>query len=673
MVSPGPFLSLALFFFLLCPGDAGESAELTARDDGRAAADLHSLIDSLVSADRLERERGARRFREAVDSEAAEELVRLLPGADLARRKAVMDALGAGGPWMPGVLRAAGQGGAAGTAAGSILRAALAARPLNDDPPPLLGGLPIFGKSVDLSFPGTWPRAVFLDELLDWINFLAGPTHPLVLSPDLGGGAARSLAVHRSPVSGPAPMAIDLLLMERGLGVIFLQTVTLVTPGGQSSDDLSAHGQEYDRMLLDRIIAVLSAAPDGPCRRAALQALAWLDPPGFFEGYLEDLRTGGRGDCLDYLLTAGASVRLAVRLGLDKDRQTAAHLLSLWDGEPDGTRRRALARLLLLCPAGILSGAFEEVAGASDGARMLFCTAGVGEDFLAAFRRAIEEGGDEEMRAALQACARLLPVSNDLRAAFLAGTRGLGPVRRPAAALVDRCLAAMGPWLEDETLAGLVEAARPLDPIPAGSLRETGSGPDLTAALSLKGVLEAAARFGGRRCLDAVMERLRSDGAEKLQAVLALRRMAGRLDVDILQLAESDGAGLPADCGDALVLAFSRDTARRGEAAQRIFEGIAVGEEAVALVSFAGAAEIAEHAKVLLGCAEAGETGFPPGLRAALIRSPLIARDALAANMIRLELSGLLAEGLDPILDRALWTIASSDQLGAYTVEIRLF
>jgi hypothetical protein len=306
---------LILAFLLGAPCAAGRSgaagAEASAAIPSRGAPvavrqepphgiedDLESLIAPLASRDNLTRKKGVRRFRRIVDAAAAERLVGLLPELEPAYRKALADALGSGGPWMPGVLRAVERGGAAGAAACSIVHSALAMRALKDDPPPVLDALSIFGEGAGFAFPGTWPRSVPLDELLDWINFLAVPTHPLVLSPDLGVDAAGGLAVGRTPVSGPAPVVMDLLLMERGLGVRLLETVTLVSRDGRGFRELDARGQDFDRVLLERILRSLSGTRDAACRRAALRALACLDPPGFFEGYLEEIRSGSRGDCL---------------------------------------------------------------------------------------------------------------------------------------------------------------------------------------------------------------------------------------------------------------------------------------------------------------------------------------------------------------------------------------
>jgi hypothetical protein len=468
-------------------------------------------------------------------------------------------------------------------------------------------------------------------------------------------------------------MAIDLVLMERGLGVRFLETVTLVTPEGASCSDLSAHSQEFDRVLLDRIIETL-ADRSSAGRRQALQALAWLDPPGFFEGYVQELRSGGTGDCLDYLLTAGASVRLAARLGLDEDHLTAARLIALWQDEPQGARRRALTRLLLLCPDALRAKALEAIETGSDEARLLF--SGIVEigEFIAAFQRSFAEGSAASRCAALQACLPLLPLSAELRAALLGAVRKPGPAERSTVALVDHCLAVMGPWIEDGDLAVLVGSARRSAPIPAGSLQESGSGSVSPAYISLKGVLEVAGRQGGRQSLEAVRSRLQKDGAEKLQALLAIRSMARRLEIDLLESsARAGSSGLSPACEAALLLALSDDGERRSVAAGLLFEEVAAGRAEADLVSLAGAAEICEHFRILLSPAASGDAAIPPDLRAALIRSPLLRRDALDANMIRLELGALLGDKMDPILDRALWATASVDEPGAYTVEIRLF
>lgn len=627
---------LVLLAILIPAQSAGghDEADLdAARFDG-----LFDLLPTLVSEDDRERLVAAARFREKLDAESACELVLRLDRFDLPLRAAVIDVLSGGGPWMPGVLDALRRDPKTLDHARIIIRGALGQRPVDEDPPPLLDAMRVFPEGLRLDFMGTWPGPVPLADFLDHVNFTVRPACAFALSPELAGKAV----VYERPLSGPAQVVLDFELQQRGLGLRLLESAVLVTPEGGGSRDLAASEQEFDTVLLDRIIDVI--ADPGADRRklqAAMRALACLDPPGFFEGYYRLLRAssrvrdGSRGDpstALDYLFSAGPCFRLATRLGMDRDAGIAAFLMCTWEDAPQGSRRKELARLILLLPADLREEALARKEAGGEAAELLFRGSWGEEDPTGRITACLQSGDEMLESAAMRAAALLLPHRPRLHRELIAVFADIAEISVAAAADLDRCLVILGESGGDELLAGLFHDGA----LPAAEGRLP------------RGAYEAAAAFGKHRCRDALAQRLEKEslsGAERRDSLLAVREIDRRLKRDPVAVDEN---GIR----------------------EALLEG---GDEAIpaaALLAFCAPERIVDIAGPALKAAG----GSPPGyLRAALIEAAvrLNRLNRTASERIRLDLKNYLRPSMDPVLNRALRTLAETDYRRSYRLEIR--
>jgi hypothetical protein len=200
------------------------------------------------------------------------------------------------------------------------------------------------------------------------------------------------------------------------------------------------------------------------------------------------------------------------------------------------------------------------------------------------------------------------------------------------------------------------------------------------AAVSLKGVLETAARFGKENCLYAVMERIKEGGKDDDPAVIvpalqALESLSERLGIDPLDptLGLYDGFSSRSDA--ALQVIFSPDDISREQAARRLCEGLSGESESVSFLSIVPAVEISDAARTILERLVSGGITMTPALREALIRSALRSStgDPVAAGRTRLDLIGILGERMDPLLERALRNLEFANQKESFAVEVRLF
>jgi len=587
----------------------------------------------------------------------AERLVSRLDTFSPALGSALIGVMGNGGPWMPGVVRALEAPGETKASVRRILRAALMSRPRADEPLPLLDELQIFGDGVDLHFPGTWPRAVGLREFLDRVNFVAAPSHHFVLDPCLADDDIPPIDC--APPAGPAHMVIDFVLMERGLGVRRFETVLLVTRDGGSCHGLSAHDEEFDRDLLDRIIDALADRPaTAPSRRCAIQALAALGIPGFFDGYLNGLLEGpqtARDECLDYLLSGSVLRRFSVRLGAAREESAAAELLRALDRVSAGPSQRALIRAVRLLPDDCRRRALAAVDGPSDLVRAL-CESGWDDEERSAFVRDRLLSDDSAMRtAALHAALPVLHRSARVSETLLHVAARADRYDRRTGALLDRCIAAVGDRCGDEELARLIRAQ-------AG----------------VRGALSIAAVRGGKSCLAAITESLARGGDGCLALADALGELCDRLGLDPLEAVSSVGPSLPRIVAAGLELAHGPDhEARRAAAAELVEEIVNRGpfrNAAVRFICHAGADSIDDDLEPFFAALSRGRIDWPRGLRSAVIRSALDASrdDSTAAARLRLSLKDRFGSALDPLLDRALKNLSQARKLGSYRIDVRI-
>ncbi len=625
---------------------------------GTRGTDSELDLDRLVSDDRRVREASAAHLRSVLTSRTAESLVGRFESFSPALRGALISLLGKGGPWMPGVVRALGRSDGAKPFVRRILHAALLTRPRSDDPLPLLDELQIFGEGVDLRPRGTWPGAVGLGEFLDWINFEANPSHHFVLDPCL---AEREIApIERPPPAGPARMVIDFVLGQRGLGVRRLETVLLVTEGGRSCHGLSAHDEEYDLILVDRIVDTLAARPrSAASRKSSIEALAALGIPGLFDGYLtENAERAGRrerDDGLDYLLTSAPLGRCAMRMDAAGDESAVVALLQAFDETGPGPRMRALIRLVRLLTEDLRGRAFSVVGSPSVLLRALCDTNWNDEERLAFVSQHLQSPESTKRQAALHAALPRLHRSPSLAKALLHGVSQWDGVDPRTEALLDRCVAAMGAQCGDDDLARLIRGRS-----------------------GVRGAIEAAAIGGGSSCLAAMIEELSQGGDRSLSLVEAIRSVCERLKIDPLEVVLSFESPLPRVAAAGLQLACAADRSVCVSAAAVLVDEIVTGgrflKEAVQLLSLAKAGSIDEDLAPLLDAVSAGRIGWPRGLSEAIIRSALDASrdDSTAAARLRLSLKEPPGGAIDPLLDRALKNLSAARKIGSFTIDLRI-
>lgn len=567
---------------------------------------------------------------------------------------------------MPGVVRALDRSSSVKPFVGRILRTALLNRPRGDDPLPLLDELQIFGIGVDLRWRGTWPGAVSVDQFLDRINFEANPSHLFVLDPSLAEGEIPP--IERPPPAGPARMVIDFVLGERGLGVRRLETVLLVTEGGRSCHGLSAHDEEFDRILVDRIVDRLASQPaTAASRKAAIGALAALGIPGLFDGYLRELcgtdRAPGaenaerdeRYDFLDYLLTCAPLRRCAVRMEAAGNGSAIAALLPSFD-EPLGVARRgALTRFMRLLPEDSRMRAFAAVDSPGLLTRALCGSDWDDEERLSFVRRHLRSPESTTRRAALHAALDRLHSSPPLARALLHEVSQWDGVDLTTEALLDRCVAAMGAQCGDDDLARLIRGR-------AG----------------VQGAIEGAAIRGVAACVTAMIEQLARADGRSLCLVEAIGSVCERLQIDPLEVVSFSKIPLPRVATAGLELVHGADRAvRRSAAALLVEEIVSQGsfrDAAVGLLSLTEAATLVDDLSPLLDTVAAGIIEWPRGLTEAIIHSALAASrdDSTAAARLRLSLKERPGLTIDPLLDRALKNLGEARKIGSFTIDVRI-
>ncbi len=625
-------------------------------ESGKSGRD--SLLPLLISANRREREEACLLFRAGLDAPSAEKLVVTLPDLSPALRKAVVEQLGVGGPWIPGVVAAIRRGGKVAAQAQTVLLLALRKRPLPDESSPNVGAADLFSDGVTLDFRGAWPGPVPLGELLDRINLLTGPTRPIVLSPEL---AARIAPVNKSPCSGPAPMVVDLLLAERGLGLKLLDTIALVVPGETGCFELDRENPEFDTLLVKKIVQALSLPEAGKgvaaVRREAMRALSWLEIPGLFEGAFRNARAGDREDSLAYLLSGGAAGRLADRLVLREETEAVAALISAWDAAGTGPRRRTLARILSRLPEQLTRRGLTHLSHPSEDVRLLF---GADEDdatfakkFGDRFSGALV-GRAALLRAALSRLAR----SAAVRKSLLETIPAAGNLDVSTVALADRCLESAAGFLDDEELARLV----PLIPS------------------SLPGALGAVARLGGEACRETLIGELcKGNGRNPIVLFRALEEIGHRQGTCPLAAAAGCIDGMPALTRAAFLLAFEGNPEFRAAAAGTLMEAISSGGEdaflAAGLFALAPANRLVSYTESCLSGMVGGSGEIPPPLWDSFVRSALhsITSDCTVATGMRLGLKKILGSSIDPLLERALNTLGRIAKADSFIVDMRMF
>jgi hypothetical protein len=629
-----------------------------AGDDESGKGRLERLFPLLLSASRLEREDAALLFRAGLDSSSAEDLVVAMPGLPPALRKTLEELLGAGGPWIPGVAAAARRGGEAAAQAQAILLLALRKRPLADESSSSVGVADLFVDGVTLDFRGAWPGPVPLGELLDRINLLTGPSRPIVLSPELAGPVA---PVKEKPCSGPAPMVVDLLLAERGLGLKLLDTVALVVPGENGCFELDRENPEFDALLVKKVVLALSLPEAGgggvAVRREALRALSWLEIPGFFEGAFRNVRAGDRGDCLAYLLSGGSAGRLADRLAVRKEAETTAVLINAWEAAEAGPRKRTLARVLSRLPGELTCRALTLLPDPSADVRLLFG----GDEDDASFARffgdrffGVDVGRAALLRAALPRLGRSAAVRDSVLEA-IAAARSLDV---STAAIADRCVDSAAAFLDDEKLARLVSRVPPF----------------------LPGAIEAAARLGGVECREALIEELcKGTGRDPIALIRALEKIARRQGTSPLAAAAGRMDGMSGLTRAAFLLVFEENVEFRAAAAETIVETMAAGGDDVSLaagiLALAPASRLVGYTESHLRSAADGSGEISPRLWNSFALSALrsIASDRIAADGMRKGLKKVLGSSIDPLLERVLNTLHRIAKVDSFVIDMRFF
>ncbi len=626
--------------------------------------DLSPRFGELLSQDAALREKEARRFKELLgkapgeNRAGAEEILARLPAFPSGVRIELRGQLALGGPWMPGVLNALNRGGKTAREAASILRTSLEHRALKKIPPPRFGTFRLFGESVGFDFRGTWPGSVPLDLFLDRVNAHADPVYPFVLSPELGREASLKMALTEPPPSGPAPMVVDFVLMERGLGVMLLESVALVTRDGKACSKLSSEDQEYDAFLLDKIIRSCSGTGSRSReRRTAVRALAHLDIPGFFEGYFLRFLCGDRTASLDYLLAGRNKARLAARLGAEEDAASALLFFDAWLKEKPGFRKEALFELILQIDPDLRDGVLDNMPAAAGPAGVLFRSIREESGSVADILALVEKGSGEGLRTGLIAAHHVLIRSERVREALIARILKGDFPDQAAAALMDRCLVRMGRILGDDGIAPLLTADR---------------------AVIQKGIFETAERFGGEKCLDAIVALLGRKGAETSDALRALLGICERLGIDP-EMIIGDESKLTEISRAGLILAAGRDKKIRRPAADVLVGRMRKksGDDGVCLdmLSLENRGRIADYLEPWLReCRGRGEL-IPPQARKAVIRSAVISSrfDPTASARIVLTLNEILGTNMDPQLDQALKTVSDTFQVGSWRIEMRFF
>lgn len=660
---------MQLLFLCLCWASAGFvfPGGMQAAEKVEDRDPFDNLLPRLVSPEATIRRDAVQTLKASLDSRSAARLLETLPGRASGVRRAVRETLASGGPWMPGILNALGRGGAVAGEARSILEAALRKRPGEDEPLRGMISIDFFEKDAGLVFSGPWPGPVPLDFVLQRINEAAGPACPFVLSPCLAGGGQSGLMLLREPLSGPAEMVLDLILMEQGLGIEMLETVVLVTRRGGSCDSLSPGEQKFDNRLLDEIMAIYAGSAQSGTRQAALNALAWLDPPGFFHGFLRDFRRDCGGGCLDYLLFGRASARFALALGLDNDSAGVAALIRAFSGEKDLHRREALRRTILLISGDLRRKALVEQCSDLWTARLLLGPIDPGNpaEAMAAAARIDDllRGGDpDSQRSGLRAALRHLPENGEVEAAVCTFLQERPQLDGVNAVLADRCLRKMGARGDDSDLARLLRTM-PLK----------------------RGLLEMAAVRGGKECLAAILALLREAGDESFFAVTAgcaIAERLGPLDPERVGMAldamtEVNRAGFLLSTG-ATAFSLEETAAPLLRALRR---GDVEADRAAAMLSFLPAGRIVSLLDpVLLALEEengsAGTRLMTRRLRGTLIRCATSRAhgQSLSASRVRVDL-GAASSGIgeDRLLDHALRIAEGDGKPGSLEITVPLF
>jgi len=646
-------LHLALFFILL--------PILVPVLPGTQGADGEFRLDQLLSDDRGVREACVAHLRSQLTPNMAESLLGRFESLSPARRGALIGLLAKGGPWMPGVVRALGRDEGLKSPVGRILNTALLNRPRSDDPLPLLDELQIFGEGVGLRPRGTWPGAVGLGEFLDRINFDANPSHHFVLDPCL---ADRKIApLEEAPPPGPAPMVIDFVLGERGLGVRRLETVLLVTEGGRSCHGLSAHDEEYDQILVDRIVDTLSARPlSAAARRSAFAALAALGIPGFFDGFFGELKKSAHGvrgegaDCFDYLLTAATLRRCARGIDVDGDASRAAAFVRALDETDSMARKRSLIRLVRILPEDSRGRALSAIESPSALLSALCESDWTDAERLAFVTGHLRSAESPARRAALHAALGQLHRSDALCGVLLREVPQWDRADPATGALLDRCVAAMGARCGDDGLARLI--------------RRQGAGN--------QGAVEAASICGGSSCLAALIERLAKAEGRTLSTIESIRSICKRLELDPFDSVSSLESPLRPVVAAGLELACGTGRSARRSATALLVDEIITGgpcrDEAVELLSLAEVESIGADLAPLLDAVSDGRIEWPRPLGAAIVGSALRAsRDnSMAAATLRYSLKNHPRWTIDPLLDRALKNLSAATKIGSFTIDLRI-
>jgi len=318
-----------------------------------------------------------------IDAEAASGLLKLLDDPCMPQGKLlrIERALASGGPWFPALVGALGNGGKTSRTAAKVLMMSLDKRPLLFELPrpgeQHISVIDPFNSSrarqgIALYFPGTWPGPVTLGDFLEGVNEEAAPNYPFVLRPDLG--ADSSLVIRGKPLEGAAPLVLDRVLSKFGLGVTFLESIAMVEPGGKSTFGQTAIERKPDALLLEGALSVLNdpEACDGS-RRAAFKAMAYLDLPGLFDGYLLDLREKRFFPALDILLFGPFYPRLGVACAVEEDGSTLAALLRAGFGhQADARLRKRIRGLLFSMSRDLVSGTIERHGMQSEAWTVLF-------------------------------------------------------------------------------------------------------------------------------------------------------------------------------------------------------------------------------------------------------------------------------------------------------------
>jgi len=677
-------LSAVILFLSLCgiwlaalvsPMGARESSAVVATpvvpsgsDEDLEPERLDALLHQLSAASLEARRRGATRLLKLLTPALAERIVARMPELSPVLQRALLHILGTGGPWMTGIVRGLCGTPAAADHAAAILARALQNRPLKPIQPASWSPIALFPPGMAFRFPGTWPRTYRLDELLDEINFWMAPAFPFVLSPELDDGARSEWHVDRAPPSGPASMVVDWILMERGLGMEILETVTLVVPGGPRYREalLLDSDREDDRLVLARAIGVLrDPASSGTTRRSARRALATLDIPGLFDGALEELKGARPDGTLDYLLVAGATRRAALRLGVTTDVDAAVRLIEAFERQPPGAERWALIRLLTLLPGSLRDRALAGRAWTSPQTLLLFGSArdtpAAGAAEICGF---LSDPDPKVRQGALAAARRRLANDASLREVlFEAMAALLADPSRAVRHRAERCLMVLGGLEGDERLSAL------LDRLQTCEDRRAWHNP---------GLWDAVASWGARGCLRKIVSALGDPLLWEVKSLQAYERICRRLAIN--PAVYIDALALAPLCRLASTMAFSASKQDRRAAFRELMCAAVAPVESRTKVlgafAMAPADLLAEFLDPRFIELQGADGALPQALRRAVLSSALRScRDdssGVSVAGLRLALGRVLGQELDPLLDRALMNITRLEKKGTYILDVRL-